>query len=293
MYTLYETINRPPPEHQSALLELSVGCSYGRCTFCQLSNGKTPLQLVPIQVLSENLMEMASQGESSTRMFMTGENVLAFKTRYLLDVFKYVRSYLPGIQEFAMYGRADDILHKTDEQLQALHSAGLNTIYVGVESGNRQVLKDCRKGEVPEEIVQQLHRLDNIGIQYGLSSILGLGGVKLWKQHALDTAELYNQVRPRSIRVMTLTPMEGTPLEDAVKKGLFHIPPPEIILQEELLLLETLNYADHRCRFIGNHVSNKQPIVGNVPDDQPWMIQALREALTHIRKDDYIHFNTW
>ena len=192
-----------------------------------------------------------------------------------------------------MYGRADDILHKTDEQLQALHDEGLNTIYVGVESGNRQVLKDCRKGEVPEEIVQQLHRLDNIGIQYGLSSILGLGGVKLWKQHALDTAELYNQVRPRSIRVMTLTPMEGTPLEDAVKKGLFHIPPPEIILQEELLLLETLNYADHRCRFIGNHVSNKQPIVGNVPDDQPWMIQALREALTHIRKDDYIHFNTW
>lgn len=293
MVTLYDTINRPPPESRSALLEISVGCSYGRCTFCHLSNGRTPLQLVPVQVLSDNLMEMASQGESGTRMFLTGENVLAFKTRYLLDVFKYVKSYLPGIQEFAMYGRADDILHKTDEQLEELRTGGLDTVYVGIESGNRQVLKDCRKGEIPEEIIQQLHRLDKIGIKYGLSSILGLGGIELWREHALDTAKLYNQVRPRSIRVMTLTPMEGSSLEDTIKKGLFKIPSPKVILQEELLLLKTICYTDHSCRFIGNHTSNTVPILGNLPDDQPQMIQTLCEAITHKQKDVHEPLNAW
>lgn len=278
METIYETIHRPPPEARSALLEVSVGCSYGKCTFCRLSNGEIPLQLVSPQVLVSNLAEMAEQGETAERMFLTGENVLAFKTQYLLDVFMMVKSYLPRIREFAMYARADDILRKTDEQLEKLRLAGLHTVYVGVESGNAQVLSMCHKGETPELIVEQLHRLDRLGIQYGLSSILGLGGKKLWQQHAKDTAALYNQVHPRSIRVMTLTPMEGTPLEKAVADGDFCLLSNEEILQEELLLLKSLQVSK-AFRFIGNHVSNDVPMVGNFPEDLQKLIRNLEDAM--------------
>lgn len=278
MVNIYETIHRPPPEARSALLEVSVGCSYGKCTFCRLSNGEIPLQLVSPQILAGNLSEMAEQGETAERMFLTGENVLAFKTQYLLDVFGLVRSYLPRIREFAMYARADDVLRKSDEQLEKLRDAGLHTVYVGVESGNAQVLSMCKKGETPELIISQLHRLDRIGIEYGLSSILGLGGRDLWQQHTRDTAALYNQVHPRSIRIMTLTPMEGTPLERAVLDGSFRLLSNEEILQEELLLLRSLRLSKP-FRFIGNHVSNDVPMVGNFPEDQEKLIQNLENAL--------------
>lgn len=278
MTTINDTVYRPPTEARSALLELSVGCSYGKCTFCRLADGKTPLQLVSPQVLGDNLAELARQDNLPARMFLSGENVLAFKTRYLLDIFQYVRSYLPDITQFAMYGRADDVAGKSDEQLTALRQAGLDTVYVGVESGSAEVLADCNKGETPEEIVAQLHRLDACGIRYGLSSILGLGGADRWREHELATAALYNQVRPASIRVMTLTPMEGSPLYDRVKSGAFRLPSPRIILQEELLLLEQLDYTDHRCRFVGNHVSNAVPVLGNLPEDKPALLALLRQA---------------
>lgn len=264
------------------LLEISVGCSYGKCTFCRLADGKTPLQLVSPQVLGDNLAELASQGESTSRMFLSGENVLAFKTRYILDVFQYVRAYLPQVSQFAMYGRADDVARKTDDQLEALRHAGLDTVYIGVESGNAQVLKSCNKGETPEEIVAQLHRLDTHGIRYGLSSILGLGGVELWREHELDTAALYNHVRPTSIRVMTLTPVEGSPLFQSVEAGDFQIPSPRILLEEELLLLEHINYTDHSCRFVGNHVSNAVSLLGNLPKDKPRLTALLRQTIDSL-----------
>lgn len=277
MSTFYETVYRPPTEARSALVEISVGCSYGKCTFCRLSDGSIPLQLASPQTICDSLGELAEQGEWGDRLYLAGENVLAFQTRYLLDLFKLAKSYLPGIREFAMYGRAEDIAHKSGGQLSQLRLAGLDTVYVGVESGNAQVLRWCRKGETPEEIVSQLHRLDQAGIRYGLSSILGLGGIEGWREHALDTAALYRQVTPKSIRVMTLTPWPGTRLAEEIEAGRFKVPPSRIILEEERLLLESLDVAP--CRFVSNHVSNPLPLLGNLPDDRPRMLAALAAAL--------------
>ena len=278
MATFYETIYRPPTEAGSLLLEVSVGCSYGKCTFCRLSDGSVPLQLASPRMLADSLMELALHETESERLYLTGENVLAFRTHYLLDVFGMAKRYLPNIRKFALYGRADDIAGKSDQQLVWLREAGLDTVYVGVESGNASVLAACNKGETPAEIIQQLHRLDRAGIRYGLSSILGLGGTELWREHARDTAALYLQVSPRSIRVMTLTPMQGTPLAADVAAGRFHLPPPRLILEEERLLLEALDGISP-CRFVGNHGSNVLPLVGNLPDDRPKLLDALSAIL--------------
>lgn len=287
MATFYDTVYRPPTEARSLLLEVSVGCSYGKCTFCRLSSGEIPLQLASPKMLTDSLMEMVNSGAAGERLYLTGENVLAFQTRYLLDLFGLVKSYLPDIREFAMYGRADDIGRKSDEQLGWLREAGLDTVYVGVESGNASVLAACNKGETLAEIIQQLHRLDRAGIRYGLSSILGLGGTELWREHARDTAALYLQVSPRSIRVMTLTPMQGTPLAADVAAGRFHLPPPRLILEEEHLLLEALDGISP-CRFVGNHGSNALALVGNLPNDRQKLLNALSAALEEDAVPDRI-----
>lgn len=279
MYTLEERVYRPPLEADSALLEVSLGCSYGKCTFCRYANGETPLQLLPPEILGDNLAEMAEEGVGGNRMYLLGGNVLAFKAKYLIDVFQYVQRYLPQITQFSMYGRADDVLHKTDSQLKSLRQAGLHMVYIGVESGNREILKNTRKGETPEEIVRALHKLHEMQIHYGLSSILGLGGQEMWRRHALDTADLYNRVSPDSIRVMTLTAMPGTPLEQNVQNGRFKPALPHTILKEEALLLQNIRYADHECWFTGTHVSNSVPIEGNLPADKQKMLDTLQKVI--------------
>ena len=279
MATLEETVYRPPLENESALLEISLGCSYGRCTFCRYSDGNTPLQLLSPEMLCENLEELVAQGEQAKRMFLLGGNVLAFKSRYLADIFRLVRRYLPGVTQFSMYARADDVAQKTDEQLEELRRGGLDTLYIGVESGNARILENCRKGETPKEIVAALHRLDRVGLSYGLSSILGLGGREMWWQNALDTAALYNEVNPISIRVMTLTPMAGTPLAVEAATGSFRPLTPRQALEEERLLLEAISKTHAPCLFVGTHVSNSVPVKGMLPRDRDRMIEALSNAI--------------
>ena len=279
MSTLDEIVYRPPLEANSALLEVSSGCSYGQCTFCQYADNKTPLQMMPPEVICDNLEELVEQKEVATQMFLLGGNVLAFKSRYLLDLFQLVKSYLPQIDSFSMYARADDVLKKNGEQLKSLKEHGLDTLYIGVESGNADILKSVKKGESPQEIIKALNTLDKAGISYGLSSILGLGGPSLWEKNATDTAALYNQVSPVSIRVMTLTPKPGTPLEESVKKGNFKLLSALEILKEELLLLRSIGNLPKECIFVGNHVSNSLSISGTLPREKETLIAKLEQAI--------------
>lgn len=285
METIYETIYRPPTEHKSALLELSVGCSWGKCSFCRLADGAIPLQAVDRKTLQANLLEMACRGEMPQRMFLTGENALAFRTSYLLETFGLVRLFLPSVREFAVFGRADDILSKTSAQLAVLQKAGLATVYVGVESGNAAILRRMRKGVGPRQLIASLQKLDGAGITYGLSAIMGLGGPDLWEDHARDTATLFNSVNPASIRLMTLTPMPGTPLAEEVEAGSFTLSSPQRILQEERLLLELLEPGKNGYRFLANHVSNQIPLAGNLPQDREKLLAILDRALAEPEQD--------
>lgn len=284
MATLVETVYRPPLEAKSALLEIALGCSYGKCSFCMYSNKETPLQLVSSEMLCENLEELVSQEEQAERMFFLGGNVLAFKSRFLLDVFTLVRRYLPRVRCFSMYARADDVLRKSIAQLKELKDAGLDILYIGVESGSAEILKSCLKGENPDEILTALHKLDSVGIRYGLSSILGLGGESRSRENALETGKLYSSVTPVSIRVMTLTPMKGTLLETMIKNGKFKLQSSLSILKEELLLIQSIECSSS-CIFAGNHVSNSLHLAGILPEDKDKLIAVLNNAIQKMGDD--------
>lgn len=279
MQTIYETIYRPPLEAGSSLLELSVGCSWGRCAFCRLADGHIPLQLVPESILRQNLLEKSLNGEMPERMFLTGENALSFKTDYLLRVFSLVRAYLPTVRQFAMFGRAVDVETKSDSQLEQLKNAGLATVYVGLESGNSETLRLVAKGVTPETMYRQLRRLDQVGIDYGLSAIFGLGGEDLSAGHARDTAGFINSVRPQSVRFMTLTIMPGTPLARMAEQGKFRQLSPQAALAEERSLINALEPGEGGYRLWANHVSNSLPLAGNLPEEKERLLKALDAAL--------------
>ncbi|SHK14616.1 radical SAM protein [Hespellia stercorisuis] len=276
-------VYRPPVEAASMILEVSIGCSYGKCTFCQYLADKIPLQLIPREELISNLINLSLTGSTTPDLFLTGGNVLAFKTAYLLDTFNLVHMYLPYVQNFRMYARADDVLHKSREELSALASAGLDILYIGIESGNNEVLTLCNKGETRDQMLESLSILEECGIQYGLSSILGLGGKEHSREHTEDTISFYNQTSPASIRVMTLTPFDHSPLADAIQQGRFHPLVQKEILEEELLLLENLKLLSNECLFVANHVSNAVPLIGFLPSNQEQLITILKNNIQHSK----------
>lgn len=279
-YKLYsdEIIYRPPPESESILLQVAVGCSYSECTFCR-EQAHHRFRIFPINEIEEKIAILASLPENKYKsdLFLVGENCLVLPTKDLVHIFESINQLLPQVVRINMYGRAVEILQKGVDDLALLRGLGLSTIYVGIESGCDQVLKNCRKGETTAQMLQCLHLLDDLGISYSLSSIIGLGGEELSWEHAVQTAQFYNQVHPQSIRLMTLSPEKGTTMAADIQAGRFHQLPPWKTILEERLLLKELNVEN--CLVYGNHFSNLLPLVAKWSDDKELVLEKMDEII--------------
>lgn len=276
-----EIVYRPPLEAESVLLEVAVGCSYGKCTFCQSSaRGSRPFHAIPLETVAENARTLGSTPSEAGResCFLLGDNVLAFPTDHLKAVFGYVNQWLPDVKRFAMYARAHDVIAKGWEGLLELKEKGLENIYMGVESGSDRILEDCRKGETTADLRRACELLDSVEISCHLSSILGLGGQALWKEHAVATAQFFNSVRPASVRVLTYTPEAGTVLAEQVEQGRFHMLTPAQALLEEYVLLYALE-PQNQYLFVGTHITNNVALAGFLPDHKGELLAKLKEAL--------------
>lgn len=275
-------VYRPPVECESLLLEVCVGCSYGKCSFCRCSSADQIFCLCPWEQMEKDLLEIRASGTTNRRIFLAGGNVFAFKSQMLLDLFGIIREYLPFIHEFSMYARAADILNKNIEQLLALKAKGLSTLYVGVESGSNRLLKDCNKGITTEEMQKAFEILDTLEIPYGLSCIIGLGGKGTAREAAAATSTFLNRLAPQSLRIMRLTPIIGTELFWRVQEGSFVCQDEKESLWEEYLLLKGLKLRSNRCLFVANHLSNLVPMSGFLPNRKDEMLNILSQALHDI-----------
>ena len=119
----HDTIYLPPHEQTSAALEVSLGCSWHKCTFCDFA--KDPFRLHPMEKIEESLKLLASLRPDDTRLFFLGENAFCMSAERIFTIMELTGQYMPGIREYAMYSRIDDILSKTDEELSRLHRQGL------------------------------------------------------------------------------------------------------------------------------------------------------------------------
>ena len=274
-----EIVYRPPTESESLLLEVSTGCSYGKCSFCRCSAEDSPLLLAPREELIRQLRELSQSDNRTGRIFFTGGNVFAFRSDYLLEVFDLTRSWLPQVRQFSMYARATDILAKSPEELIELKLNGLSTLYIGVESGSDRLLRQCRKGVGTREMLQAFSVLDAYESPYGVSCIIGLGGKGSAKPAAEATAELLNRIFPESVRIMRLTPLPGTELFRQVQEGSFVLQSEKESLEEEILLLRLVSPRRMNCLFVANHLSNQVPIAGFLPRDKEQMLHSLQAAL--------------
>lgn len=271
----HDTIYIPPREEESAPLEVALGCSWGRCTFCDFA--RDPFRILPREKIVENIEGLARLFPEKERVFFLGENAFVLNAEKLLDLLGQVREKMPKVRSFAMYARADDILAKSARELKALQDAGLSALHIGVESGSDSILAERKKGLTAQQMLQAFRMLESAKIDYHLTVVLGLGGRDYSRLHAIETARLLNRTRPQSIWCLKLVLFEGTPLHQEWVRGTFHPMEPVEVLRELKLFLENLTVKD--CVFEDTTVLDTYTLQGRLPEQKEMLLRAIDRLL--------------
>jgi radical SAM superfamily enzyme YgiQ (UPF0313 family) len=237
------------------------------------------------EILGDIELAKDLDGDRVRTIFIGDSNSLVAKTEMLVKILNALFSSFPHIERVTSYARAKTIAKKPLEDLIKIYQAGLTRLHVGLETGDRDLLKEIEKGATPEEMIEGGRKAKKAGFEYSLYVLLGVGGEEKWEQHAKGTAEVLNQVDPHFIRVRTFIPQPNSPLYEAMVEGSFQPASPETILKETKLLLEKLQVTS---QFLSDHISNLLPLHGKLPEDKEKMIQMLEEALKEFRENDLL-----
>ncbi len=273
---------RPPSEANSLLLRVTRGCPWNRCTFCSMYK-TVKFEIRDLEEVQSDI-EVAKElyGDRIRTVFIGDSNSLTVKAEILVEVLRSLYSSFPHIERVTSYARAKTLAKKPIEDLERISQAGLTRLHVGLETGDRDLLKEIQKGATPEEMVEAGKKAKRAGFEYSLYVLLGIGGEENWERHAKGTAEVLNQIDPHFIRVRTFIPQPGSCLCDAMTAGRFQLPSPETILKETKLLLEGLQVTSE---FLSDHVSNLLPLHGKLPEEKERMVQMIDDALNRLNGD--------
>jgi len=274
------TIWRPPYEANSALLQVTAGCTHHNCKFCSLY-ADLPFQfrMSPMEEIEEDLQELRTYHSCAKRIFLTGANPFALSFEKLTEIAEKIHHYMPAVKSIGCFSRVTDITPKTDEQLCSLHDLGYDAIIIGTETGDNSTLDFMRKGYKAKDIVEQLNRLDSAKISYHISYLNGLTGAGKSHDSALATTEIYNKINPISLSIVALTIFPESDLFQDVKQGHFVETGELERLFEQKCLIENLTIP---TTIYANTVSNVAPMTGKLPNDKQKMIQHLQYAIDNI-----------
>ena len=267
---------RPPSEAYSLIVQVTVGCSHNKCTFCDMYKEKR-FHLRKLEDVLEDFNIARRQYRYIERVFLADGDALIRKTEDLAVILKHIRKVIPECRRVTSYGSPKSILTKSPEDLALLHSLGLEMIYLGLESGNEQVLKHINKGLTVEDIVRAGQMVKDAGMKLSVTAISGLGGTEMWKEHAIDTAKAFSRMKPDYIGLLTLMFEGDVPLRRECEEGKFHLLTAPQVAKETLLMLEHID--SEGSVFRSNHASNYLMLKGTLNRDREAMCEQIRRAL--------------
>lgn len=267
-----DTVYPPPLESKSALLEITTGCSYRKCKFCDFP--KDTFTISPMTEIARKIELLRLVIDGNPRLHLLGCNPFCLHTRQLLSILAMIHDRLPCVNEISMYARADDILKKSSDELNALAHAGLTDLHIGLESGSNAVLLLHEKGETIEDIETAMTILERCGIRYHLTAIPGLGGKELSREHAIKTAAVISRHRPMSVWCIALKIWPDTPLAKMVEEGIFEPLSFEEILAEEREMMSRIEMTVPML-YVDSTVLNQYTIIGMLPEQKQLMLQQM------------------
>ncbi len=271
-------IIRPPSEANSIIIQVTVGCSHNKCTFCGAYKGaEKKFRIRNDEEILENILFASQYCGRQKRVFLADGDALILSQKRLLHIFSLLKQHLPQVSRIALYGNAKAIRSKTLKELRELRSLGLHRIYMGLESGDDKVLENIQKGETAESMIKAGQLVREAGIFLSATVLLGIAGVTGGIRHAQESARVLSEMHPRQIAALCFMPLGNTPLGQHYKDGSFQLPNSKAILQELYELVA--NVTCEKVLFMANHASNYLPLSGVLTRDKEEMLHQIELAL--------------
>lgn len=268
-------IIRPPSEAYSLLLQVTVGCSHNRCNFCPTYKGRK-FRIKTMAEIEEDVLE-ASRYRSVDKVFLCDGDALIIPQQRLTGILSLIQQHIRGVRRIGCYANAKGILRKSPEELAQLRELGLGIVYLGVETGNEELLKAIGKGATTAQMVEAGRRIKQAGILLSVTVLLGIGGIEKSVEHACDTARILTQIDPDFVGALTVMLVDGTPLHEDSMSGRFVLPDTFGFLRELAIMVTHSDFTN--CFFTSNHASNYLPIKARLPLEKHETLQMIERVI--------------
>ena len=272
-YPLY----RPPSEGNSLIIQATLGCSHNKCSFCNMYKSKK-FTIKSLEDIKNDINYFRQIYAHVERIFLADGDALIIPTEDLKELLVHIKKVFPECSRVTLYGSPKSILLKTPQELSDIKDLGLSMIYMGIESGDDEVLNDINKGVSSEDLIKATKKVKDANILLSVTVIAGIGGRENSKSHAIKTGEIISSMTPDYLGVLTLMVEEETALYNKILKKEFELLNDKEILTEIKLLIEHIDVKKpvvFRC----NHASNYISLSGNLPKDK----EALLNQINHYQ----------
>lgn len=280
-----EPLFRPPSEARSLILQVTNGCSWNNCTFCEMYTApQKKFSVKTAEEITQELQQIAASIIPVRRVFLTDGDAMTLSFRRLKDILLLIRQYLPDVQRISSYCLPRNVKNKTIEQLIELEQLGLKLMYVGCESGDDLVLEKVAKGENYQSSLEALTKIKQSGMKSSVMILNGLGGRQYSEQHALNSARLMNETQPELLSTLVVSFPTGMERFQQGFGGDFEPLQQMDLFKEMEILLDTLILE--KTVFRSDHASNYLVLKGTLSRDKDRLLTQVRTA---IHNPDQIH----
>lgn len=270
-------IIRPPNEANSILLQVTVGCSRNKCTFCGAYKGKR-FSIKPDEIIMEDIAFAANYCKRQRRVFLCDGDALIVPQKKLLKILVEIKKQLPWITRVGLYANAKSLKMKTLDELKELKAQGLGIIYMGLETGDDVTLKKINKGATSKSMIQMGEKAKEAAIKLSITVLLGIAGRKRSRIHAEATGRVLSSIDPEYVGALSLMLIPGTPMFKDYEAGMFSLPGSYELLEELKIMIENTRLS--KGLFYANHASNYLPIKARLPKDKDATIKLINKALS-------------
>jgi radical SAM superfamily enzyme YgiQ (UPF0313 family) len=273
-----EPVFRPPSEADSLILPVTNGCSWNKCTFCEMYTA--PQKRFRPRDETEVLDSIKRCGEifgdAVKRVFLADGDAMTLSTRRLAKILEAIKRDMPGVRRASSYCLPRNVARKSVAELAELKALGLTLVYVGAESGDDEVLARVNKGETFQSTRAALEKLGEAGIKRSVMILNGLGGERLSRQHAKNSAALMNATQPEFLATLVVSFPMG---EARFRENFPDFEPLDIpgLMKEMELLISELEL--NRTVFRSDHASNWLILKGTLGADKARLLAELRAAI--------------
>ncbi|WP_303289593.1 radical SAM protein [Marinobacter sp. SS5-14b] len=274
-----EPVFRPPSEAKSLILPVTNGCSWNKCTFCEMyTQPQKKFRARKPDDVRADIEKAAKAFGTVPRVFLADGDAMVLPTRRLLEILGDLKQGFPGLERVSSYCLPRNLAKKSVQELSELKDAGLGILYVGMESGDDEVLRRVNKGETWETTRSALNKIKQAGLTSSVMVLNGLGGESLSRQHAINTATLCNETQPDYLSTLVVSFPQG---EERFREGFGEDFVP---LSQQSLLEEIRVFLEHleldNTIFRSDHASNYLVLKGVLGKDKQQLLDQVSLAIT-------------